>query len=655
MQQILAKLNEKQREAVLHTEGACRVIAGAGSGKTSVLTYRISYMIKEKNIDPRNILAITFTNKASKEMKERVELLLGKDISNDIEISTFHSFCSKVIKHEIKHIKELKPKFSIIDDDEQKGIIKDTLLRLDIDMEKYKPDVFLTFISNCKNDLIKPEQVVINSYSQEMFQKVYAEYQKKLQYNNACDFDDLLLITAYLFMQNPYVLEQYQNKFKYILIDEYQDTNKSQYKIANLLSKKHLNLFVVGDIDQCIYGFRGADYKNILNFKNDYPNSKTIFLEENYRSTPTILKAANELIKNNIMREEKNLWTKNREKDKITFCTSKTEKGEAIYICDKILEHRKNDNKDYKDFCILYRTNAQSRAFEEVLITRGIPYNIIGSLKFYDRKEIKDTIAYLKFLNNPYDLISLARIINTPKRSIGDKSFSKIIEFCEKNEKNFFDGINSLGNDIFSLIPKKGAEKLLEFKKIIEETLEFSRVNPVAKTVFKLMEDVGYLADLQNKAEKESVNTSRIENVFELINIARSFVNSPEKQTLDNFLTHISLISDADQVENTIDRVTLMTVHTSKGLEFPFVFLSGMEENVFPHWRSVFKESSINICPEMEEERNIAYVGITRAKEKLYLTNSESRWTFGVQKFNSPSRFLNEIPEELLDVEDFLC
>ena len=624
----LDTLNEEQKEAVTYLNGPLLVLAGAGSGKTKVLTSRIAYLI-EKGISPYNILAITFTNKAAAEMKDRVIKLIGGEASS-MQISTFHSFGLKIIRENHEYL-DLDNNFAIFDTEDSLTAIKRVLKSLDIDSNKYNPKAFRNRISSLKNDLIEPKDY--NRYARDDFDelllKVYPKYQQELKNNNAVDFDDLLILPIKLFKENPDILLKYQERFQYILIDEYQDTNEAQYRLTKQLASRYQNICVVGDSDQAIYGFRGANFKNILNFEKDYKLCKTIILKKNYRSTKTILDAANSVIKNNINRHPKELESVKNDGEKITYYRAKNGIDEVNYIADKIKE-LEGKNISLDDIVILYRTNAQSRLFEDELLKRNIPYRIIGAINFYARREIKDLMSYLKVINNPRDAISLLRSINTPKRGIGNKTIEDIISRSNEEGISLFDAIDS--------------GKALSYKNLILELQEESS----HLSLTELVEEVLAKSGLREELEKEnSVEAeTRLENLEEFKSITKAFEDKYGLISLPDFLYEVSLISDNTEVSDSENRVTLMTVHSVKGLEFNYVFITGLEEGLFPHMNSLESNS------EIEEERRLCYVAITRAREKLFITNARTKVLYGRDCANPVSRFVTEIDDELLDKEN---
>jgi DNA helicase-2/ATP-dependent DNA helicase PcrA len=642
---LLDGLNPTQKEAVKTTEGPLLIMAGAGSGKTRVLTHRIAYLIAEKEVAPWNILAITFTNKAAREMKERIERLLGSD-AEDVWISTFHSMCVRILRRDIDRI-GIHANFSILDTTDQLSVLKTILKEQNLDPKKYDPRAILGAISNAKNELISPEMYADQAASpyERIVSNVYTEYQKRLLRNHALDFDDLIMTTIQLFKRVPEVLQYYQRKFQYIHVDEYQDTNKSQYLLVKMLAERFKNLCVVGDSDQSIYRWRGADIQNILSFEKDYPNAKVILLEQNYRSTKRILQAANAVIENNMQRKPKKLWTENDEGEKIVYYEAMTETDEAQFVVGKIKEYVDRGKRNYSDFAILYRTNAQSRVMEEMLLKANIPYKIVGGMKFYDRKEIKDILAYLRVIANPNDDISLTRIINVPKRGIGASSLDKIANYARERGLSIFDALKEIDQIGLS---GRIATPLVEFRNQIEHWGQMQHYLSVTELVEDVLDRSGYRDML--RAEKTLEAQSRLENIDEFLSVTKHFESTSEDKSLIAFLTDLALVSDIDQLDNPNeeqknDAVVLMTLHSAKGLEFPVVFLIGMEEGIFPHSRSLSDDD------EMEEERRLAYVGITRAEEELFLTRAQMRTLFGQTNINAPSRFIDEIPEELIENE----
>ena len=638
MEDILKGLNDKQYEAVVNTEGPCLVIAGAGSGKTKVLTHKIAYLLQEKNVLPWNILAITFTNKAANEMKERIELLVG-DKAKDMWVGTFHSICVRILRKFIDRI-GFDSSFIIFDSSDQKTLVKRCLKELDIDEKILNDRSCLSEISNAKNDMLEPDAYsakVHGDYRREKIAEVYEMYQKRLKENNAIDFDDIINYTIKILLENVDVLQYYSDKFKYILVDEYQDTNKSQFTLVTLLASKNGNITAVGDNDQGIYSFRGADIANILNFEKDFPGTKIIKLEQNYRCTGNILNIANAIIKNNEVKYEKKLWTENGEGELPEVYCSDNEYDEGKYIVDKIEELRKKNNYKYSDFAVLYRMNTQSRAIEEILRREALPYKIVGGLKFYERKEIKDIISYLRLVQNPSDNLSLNRIINEPKRGIGKTSLEAVEQTAEQTGTSMYEVIKNAQSYGLNRVYTNSRE----FINCMEEFMVQKDNLKISELIQKILRDTGYTKALETENTIEAEN--RIANLEEFLNVATEFEEESAENTLSEFLEGITLSSDLDNVEETEDSVTLMTLHSAKGLEFPVVFLVGMEEGVFPGFKSIGEDKDI------EEERRLCYVGVTRAREKLFLTRSKQRTTFGSTSFNQPSRFLKEIPAEMVD------
>jgi DNA helicase II / ATP-dependent DNA helicase PcrA len=639
---LINGLNKEQAEAVQHTEGPLLIMAGAGSGKTRVLTNRIAYLLGEKEVSPRSILAITFTNKAAREMRERVHNLVGEE-GAQIWVSTFHSMCVRILRRDIDRI-GYNSNFSILDTSDQLSVIKQALKRLNLDPKQYDPRAMLGAISSSKNELITPEEYLKEAGS--LYEKKVAEvfdlYQKTLRRNQSLDFDDLIMQTIQLFDRVPEVLQYYQRRFQYIHVDEYQDTNHAQYRLVNQLASRYKNLCVVGDSDQSIYRWRGADIANILSFEKDYPNAKVVMLEQNYRSTKTILDAANKVIGNNTGRKPKNLWTDNIDGSKLRYYEAATERDEALYVTEKIEEMVITEKKKhYRDIAILYRTNAQSRSIEETFVKAGVPYQMIGGTKFYDRKEIKDMLAYLRLIANPDDDISFERVVNEPKRGIGKTSIEKLQAYANMHEISLFDTLKEVD---FTGVSAKAANALSEFGTMINNWTKQVEFLTATDMVQQVLEGSGYEEML--RAEKSIESQSRLENLEEFKTVTKNFEQTSEDKSLIAFLTDLALIADIDSMDEdpaSDDKVILMTLHGAKGLEFPVVFLIGMEENVFPHSRSQMDET------EMEEERRLAYVGITRAEEELYLTRAKMRTLFGRTNMNPVSRFISEIPSELLE------
>ena len=639
MNNMLDKLNERQKEAVLATEGPVLVLAGAGSGKTTVLVNRIAYMISEKHIRPWNILAITFTNKAAREMKDRIERLLG-DTAKDMWIGTFHSVCVRILRSCIDLLGYSRD-FVIYDTADTKTVMKECLRELDIDEKSFPVRNVLSIISNAKNDLMDAatfENVYKSDYRMSIIAKIYYRYQTKLRKNNAVDFDDIILNTVKILSENPDVLSKYQDKFRYILVDEYQDTNNSQYLLINLLAQANRNLCVVGDDDQSIYKFRGANIGNILNFEDDYSDVQKITLDQNYRSTQNILDAANSVISNNKGRMGKSLWTSNGDGNKVFVYTGTNEYDEARYIARQIKKHF-DEQGSFSDCAILYRTNAQSRVIEEMLMHESVPYKVLSGLRFYDRKEIKDIIAYLRVVYNPNDDVSLARIINEPKRKIGNATLEKARNIAREKETSLYDVI-SHADDYPEF--KTAIKKLLGFSEIIQSLIKLKDTVTIEDLTGRILNDTGYMPALVMEDTTES--KTRIENLGEFISVITEFEKNEETgNTLGEFLENISLVSDIDGYDENEDSAVLMTIHSAKGLEFPIVFLSGLEEGLFPGMRSMESDDDI------EEERRLCYVAITRAKEQLYITKTISRTIHGKTMPTTASRFFKEIPVEYLE------
>lgn len=645
--ELLANMNSRQKEAVMHTEGPLLLMAGAGSGKTRVLTHRIAYLIEEKNVNPWNILAITFTNKAAREMKERVNQLLGSG-GEDVWVSTFHSMCVRILRRDVDQIGYSR-NFTIIDTSEQNTLMKRVLKELNIDPKKYDPRSILGAISNAKNELLTPADYENQQGSlfEQIVGRCYALYQKELRNNQCMDFDDLIMNTIRLFKENEDALQFYQRKFHYIHVDEYQDTNHAQYTLVNLLADRFKNLCVVGDADQSIYGWRGANMQNILDFEKDYPDAAVILLEQNYRSTQTILNAANQVIKNNRNRPDKNLWTENSAGEKITYYRGDSERDEARFIVSEMQKQIADKGRKFGDFAVLYRTNAQSRVIEEMLLKANVPYTMVGGRKFYDRKEIRDILAYLSAIANPSDSLSLERIINVPKRGIGATSVEKLREFASLHEWSLLEA--AMNVDLANISGKAGKE-LGSFGMMMDQFAQMIPYLSVTELTKEILDKTGYKQDLINQNNLES--QSRLENLEEFLTVTQEFDKRFEAQNEDDadapeekltvFLNDLALLSDVDSYEEESSQVTLMTLHAAKGLEFPVVFLIGLEENIFPLSRALMEES------ELEEERRLAYVGITRAEEELFLTNAFSRTLYGRTQYNRPSRFVEEIEQDLL-------
>lgn len=637
---LLKGMNEPQQKAVAHTEGPLLVMAGAGSGKTRVLTHRIAYLIQEKGVNPWNILAITFTNKAAREMKERVELLVGPG-AESIWMSTFHSMCVRILRRDIDRI-GMDRNFSILDASDQLTVIKQVLKELNLDPKNWNPRTMLGAISNAKNELLSPDMYEsrVSGYREEQVAQIYRGYQKKLSKNQSLDFDDLIMKTLVLFEQVPEVLEYYQRRFQYVHVDEYQDTNHAQYQLVQKLAEKFKNLCVVGDSDQSIYRWRGADITNILTFEEDYPDAVTILLEQNYRSTEVILDAANHVIDHNTGRKPKKLWTDNYGGEKIHYHEAGTEREESFFIADKIEDLVKQGSFTYSDMAILYRTNAQSRTVEETFVKANIPYQMIGGTKFYDRKEIKDLLAYLRLISNPNDDLSFERVINEPKRGIGKTSLEKLQSYAAAHDISLFDAAAEAD---FTGISAKAAKAVVNFRRMIDNWTKQQEFLSATDLVDEVLETTGYEKMLRTDKTLEA--QSRLENIEEFKSVTMNFEQYSEDKTLVAFLTDLALIADIDKAdeEEHEHSVTMMTLHSAKGLEFPVVFLIGLEENIFPHSRSIMDEE------EMEEERRLAYVGITRAEKKLFMTNAKMRTLFGKTNMNPVSRFISEIPGDFLE------
>ena len=639
MNSLLTGLNKEQQQAVQHTEGPLLILAGAGSGKTKVLTVRIAHLLAQ-GVNPYEILAITFTNKAAKEMKSRVEGLVG-DVANRIWLSTFHSFCAKFLRFEIDSFLGYNSNFTIYDTSDSQAVIKAALKALNLDDKYYPVGAMIAAISDAKNKLLFASDFrkQARDFYQQKVADVYEYYERELRKNNALDFDDLLLVAVKLLQSNATVLDKYSHRFRYVMIDEYQDTNHAQYLLAKLLASHWKNIAVVGDVDQSIYAWRGADIQNILDFEKDYPNCTSIKLEQNYRSTKIILDAANAVIDNNEGRPEKNLWTDKIEGAKIQHFTAQSEHEEAAFIGDTIAKKHDIHDVPYGDMAILYRTNAQSRVLEEALIKRALPYTMVGGTKFYDRKEIKDVLAYLRVLYNPFDDLSLLRIINVPKRSIGATTVAKLQDYAREKGTSLFMTLTQL--HLIDSIKGKTKEKLEEFGILI-----FTLVSEMEdKTVLDILESIldrtGYLAQLEESTDPQ--DQARAENIGELLSVAKDFQDTNPSGTVEDFLEQVALVNDVDSFEQEEAKVTLMTLHAAKGLEFPIVFLCGLEEGLFPHSRTLMNPE------EIEEERRLAYVGITRAEKELYISNATTRTVFGRTSSYLPSRFIDEIPEELVD------
>lgn len=639
---ILDNLNSRQQEAVKVKEAPILVIAGAGSGKTKVLTHRIAYLIYQKKTNPGNILAVTFTNKAAQEMKDRIELL-SKDIFDrrmikGLWMGTFHAICARILRQEIETLGYDK-NFVIYDKADQVSLIRRCLSLLDLDNKKYSPNVISSIIDKAKNNLEDVELFEYNAigYFKKIVVRVYQQYQKELFENNALDFGDLILLTVKLFRERPKILEHYQNKFRYILVDEYQDINLAQYQLVKLLSDRYHNLFVVGDPDQSIYKFRGADLSNILRFEEDFPQSKVIKLEQNYRSTQLILEGATNLIKHNRNRKEKELWTDKKGGEKIRCFEAASALDEALFVSQEIIKLNKEEGKAFKDFAILYRTNAQSRAFEEIFNKQGIPFKVVGGLRFYERKEVKDILAYLRFIHDQKDWVSFLRIINNARLGIGKITFSKIEDLTKKNNLTFNQALIQ-GLKVIKISTDR-RERIKKFTSLIDKLNEEKERIKGSELLVKLIQEVDYYKELEKEGEFKA--QSKIENIKELILAMQEFEENNQDKSLSAFLEYVALIADIDLYKGEEDTVTVMTLHSAKGLEFSVVFITGFEEGIFPHSRS------LNNKEELEEERRLCYVGMTRAKERLYLTYAWRRNLNGNTLFNSVSRFLAEIPKHL--------
>ena len=645
MHPLLNGMNDRQAEAVQTTEGPLLIMAGAGSGKTRVLTHRIAYLIDEKMVNPWNILAITFTNKAAREMRERAEKL--KTEAQDCLIATFHSMCVRILRREADHI-GYNRNFTIVDPGEQRTLMKRILKNLNLDPKKWNERAILGTISNAKNDLI--DEVAYANLAGDMYTEIvakcYTAYQKELRQSEAMDFDDLIMLTLRLFGQNPDVLTYYQQRYQYIHVDEYQDTNHAQYQLVKLLASRFKNICVVGDADQSIYGWRGADMQNILDFEKDYPEAKVVLLEENYRSTKTILQAANEVIRNNRNRRPKNLWTQNEDGEEIVYYRANDEQDEALFVA-RTIDQLSREGYSHKDFAVLYRTNAQSRTVEEALLKANIPYTMVGGTKFYSRKEIRDVISYLNLIANPSDNISYERVVNEPKRGVGPGTVDKIRNFAATQEISLLD---ASANIMLSPVKGKAAQAVYEFANLILDLRDRLDDYSVTELVELVLKKTGYSAALAAQATLES--QARIENIEEFLSVTKNFDENPDNPAdetgldkLSRFLNDLALIADTDDGDQESSEVTLMTLHAAKGLEFSVVFLVGMEENVFPLSRASEDED------ELEEERRLAYVGITRAEKILYLTNANSRMLYGKTNYNHPTRFLREISSDLLNYQ----
>lgn len=640
MSDTLQGLNKEQALAVQTTDGPMLILAGAGSGKTKVLTCRIAHLLQQ-GVAPYRILAITFTNKAAAEMRERVDRMAG-EAAKDVWLFTFHAFCARLLRRDIDKLEGYGNNFAIYDTSDAQNVVKQVLKEMNLDEKRFQPAGLCARISSAKNQLLSPVDYAkaANDFYEEKAAQIYASYQEKLRQNNALDFDDLLLLTVQLLQENAEVREKYQDKFQYIMVDEYQDTNHVQYLLTKLLAGKHRNICVVGDADQSIYGWRGADIQNILDFEKDYPDAKLIKLEQNYRSTQVILDAANAVIENNTGRKPKNLWTDNGTGREITYFQAMDERDEARFVIEQLQRLQQEENMRLGDMAVLYRTNTQSRVFEEMLIKSGISYNMVGGTKFYERKEIKDILAYLRVIFNPNDSLSLLRIINVPRRGIGDATLGRLQAYAAENGLHLFEVLSNA-----AAVPGLNSRfvgKLDELSGIIFELMGEAEEVPVKQLIEDVMQRTGYLEELQ--LSKNVQDQSRVDNLMELLSVAEDFAKGGEENTLENFLANVALVSDIDDAELGEDAVTLMTLHSAKGLEFPVVFLAGMEEGIFPHARTLMDEE------EIEEERRLCYVGITRAEKYLFMSNARMRTIYGHTVSYPPSRFLQEVPRGLLHI-----
>lgn len=634
---FIAGLNERQKEAVLHTEGPLLIMAGAGSGKTRVVTHKIAYLIEEKKIYPGNILAITFTNKAAAEMKSRVSDLLNIDVDH-MWMGTFHSICVRILRRDIDKI-GYERSFTIYDRDDQKTVVKECIRELNVDKDMYKENTLIARISGFKDEEIDPDTFINENYQdfkERNVGEIYALYQNKLKRNNALDFDDLLIKAVDLLRENPEILDYYQKRFQYIFVDEYQDTNKIQYKLVKMFSKHHKNICVVGDSDQSIYSWRGADISNIMDFEKDYPGAKVVLLEQNYRSTQSILNVANKVIERNNDRKAKNLWTDNTEGDTVVYESCDYSEEEAFFVSKKILEFMDQGYKP-SDFAVLYRTNVQSRPFEEAFMTENLPYKIVGGLKFYDRKEVKDIIGYIKFVHNPNDNVSLKRIINTPKRGIGLSTIEKIEDYAAQTDDSMYGAILSM--EEISTLTGRARGSLKPFVDLMNRFMAMKEIMGIKDFVEEVVNSSGLLAELEKEGTIEA--KTRIENIQDFISVALTFEEKNEDASMEDFLSTISLMSDMDKTVDTDNMITLMTVHSAKGLEFPIVFLVGMEDGLFPISRSFENDQ------DMEEERRLCYVAVTRAEKNLIITNAKRRTIYGNTNYTMPSRFLDEMGDTI--------
>lgn len=642
MTDTIQGLNRQQQDAVQTINGPMLILAGAGSGKTKVLTCRIAHLLQQ-GVRPYRILAITFTNKAAAEMRERVDRMAGA-AARDVWLFTFHAFCARVLRRDLEKLTGYGNNFAIYDTSDSKNLIKQVLKEMNLDDKRFPIPGIISHISNAKNALLTPEAYAqqAGEYYEQQVAKVYAAYQKKLQANNAVDFDDLLLLTLRLLKENAEVREKYQSKFDYIMVDEYQDTNHAQYLLTKLLAAGHKNICVVGDADQSIYGWRGADIQNILDFEKDYPNAKLVKLEQNYRSTQVILDAANAVIDNNSGRKPKSLWTDNGNGSEIVYYQAMDERDEARFVIERVQELQQKEHAKLGDMAVLYRTNAQSRVFEEILIKSGIAYNMVGGTKFYERKEIKDVLAYLRLIYNPSDSLSLLRIINVPRRGIGDATITRLAEYAAASGQSLFEVVSN-ASDVPALA-SRFANKLDELAEVLFDLMGEAADAPVKQLIEDVLQKTGYIAELEGSGDAQ--DQSRVDNLHELLSVAEDFAakceRSGDEPTLENFLSDVALVADIDDADLDEDAITLMTLHSAKGLEFPTVFLVGMEEGIFPHARTLMEES------EIEEERRLCYVGITRAEQHLFLTNARMRTIYGRSQYYPASRFLQEVPRNLI-------
>lgn len=644
MTDTMQGLNKEQLDAVQTINGPMLILAGAGSGKTKVLTCRIAHLLQQ-GVRPYRILAITFTNKAAAEMRERVDRMAGA-AARDVWLFTFHAFCARLLRYELENLNSYANNFAIYDTSDSKNLIKQVLKEMNLDEKRFPLPAIISHISNAKNALLLPDAYAreASGYYEQQVAKIYDAYQKKLQANNAVDFDDLLLLALRLLQENPAVREKYQHKFDYLMVDEYQDTNHAQYLLTKLLAAGHRNICVVGDADQSIYGWRGADIQNILDFEKDYPDAKLVKLEQNYRSTQVILDAANAVIDNNSGRKPKNLWTANGNGSEIIYYQANDERDEARYVIENMQKLQLNEGAKLGDMAVLYRTNAQSRVFEEMLIKSGIAYTMVGGTKFYERKEIKDALAYLRLLYNPHDSLSLLRIINVPRRGIGDATLARLQEYANASGQSLFEVVTNAA-DVPGLA-SRFANKLDELSGLLFELMGEAADVPVKQLLDDVLLKTGYLEELQSS--KDPQDESRVENLKEMLSVTEEFAvkceRNGEEPTLENFLADVALVADIDDAELGEEAVTLMTLHSAKGLEFPDVFLVGMEEGIFPHSRTLMNDN------EIEEERRLCYVGITRAEKHLFLSNARTRTIYGRTQYYTPSRFLQEVPRNLVHV-----